>query len=183
MRGDRGAVAQDAVIVCGLGVHRKVQAGALLLLVRAEADRPVHSLPMPYVTRKAYASTATTATSCLPSWARPPPYRRPSVPPVMDSTAKTPMRRVPMTPSTRGTPTTSRESSWFSLNFRLTAYEQTTPAARPMTRAPDRETEPQDGVMATRPATAPEAGPRVGGAARMYGGAPWIRENGRHERS
>lgn len=37
----------------------------------------------------------------------------------------------------------------------------TTPAMAPMAIAPSGEQEPPEGVMATRPATAPEAAPRV----------------------
>ncbi len=70
---DRGAVAQDSVIVGRLGVHRKVQAGVLLLLAGAEAQALSISFPRPYVTVKAYAATTTTARSCLPSGASPPP--------------------------------------------------------------------------------------------------------------
>lgn len=36
-----------------------------------------------------------------------------------------------------------------------------TPAMAPMAIAPSGEQEPPDGVIATRPATAPEAAPRV----------------------
>ncbi len=41
------------------------------------------------------------------------------------------------------------------------ARAQTAPAMRPMAIEPAGETKPQAGVMATRPATAPEAAPRV----------------------
>src|SRR5687768_14578435 len=44
--------------------------------------------------------------------------------------------------------------------FRLVApQKQTTPAARPMIRAPPISTKPEAGVMATRPPTAPEMMP------------------------
>src|SRR5689334_12669089 len=43
------------------------------------------------------------------------------------------------------------------------ANEQTTPAAVPTTAAPIGVTKPQDGVTATRPATTPEAAPKVVG--------------------
>src|SRR6185369_12244361 len=46
-----------------------------------------------------------------------------------------------------------------SLNFRPTANAQPTPAHRPTTRAPSTFTDEQDGVMATRPATMPDAAP------------------------
>lgn len=45
--------------------------------------------------------------------------------------------------------------------MRLTAAAQTAPAIRPIATAPSGLTEPQAGVIATRPATAPEAAPSV----------------------
>lgn len=48
-------------------------------------------------------------------------------------------------------------------SFAPTANEHTTPAASPTTVAPSVLTVPQDGVMATRPATTPEAAPNVVG--------------------
>src|ERR1700754_4738414 len=57
------------------------------------------------------------------------------------------------------TPTTSSESSKPSLYFRPTASAQITPADRPTTKAPTTFTDEQDGVIATRPATTPDAAP------------------------
>ena len=67
--------------------------------------------------------------------------------------------RVPQRPPTRCTPTTSRESSKPNRYFSPTARAQTTPARTPMAIAPSGVTEEQDGVMATRPATTPDAAP------------------------
>src|SRR5579883_1230529 len=72
-----------------------------------------------------------------------------------------PMSRAPTTPPKKWTPMTSRESSRPIRYLRLTARAQTAPATSPITVAPRRFTKPQAGVMATRPATAPEAAPRV----------------------
>src|ERR1700747_1433154 len=48
--------------------------------------------------------------------------------------------------------------------FRLVAdQKQPTPAATPMTSAPPGNTKPEAGVMATRPATAPDAAPSTDG--------------------
>src|SRR5689334_14673466 len=63
-------------------------------------------------------------------------------------------------PPTRWTPTTSSESSNPNLNFNPTARAHNTPAETPMANAPMTSTEPHDGVMATRPATTPDAAPR-----------------------
>lgn len=73
--------------------------------------------------------------------------------------AKRPISTEPIAPPTACTPTTSSESSKPSRYLRLIAAAQTAPAIRPMAIAPSIETEPQAGVMATRPATAPEAAP------------------------
>src|SRR5829696_10108610 len=62
-------------------------------------------------------------------------------------------------PPTRWTPTTSSESSYPSLNLRLTASAQSTPAMAPTRIAPTGLTAEHAGVMATRPATTPEAAP------------------------
>src|SRR5262245_43643766 len=61
------------------------------------------------------------------------------------------------------TPTTSSESSKPNLNFRPTASAQTTPAIAPTASAPSTFTDEQDGVMATSPATMPDAAPSVVG--------------------
>src|SRR3954449_5603596 len=64
-------------------------------------------------------------------------------------------------PPTRWTPTTSSESSKPSRYFIPTAKAQTTPATRPSRIADHGTRNAQAGVMATRPATAPEAKPSV----------------------
>src|SRR6185369_8510247 len=65
----------------------------------------------------------------------------------------------PRIPPTRCTPTTSSESSKPSLYFSPTARAHSTPATTPITSAPTTLTDEQDGVMATRPATMPDAAP------------------------
>src|SRR5690606_27495894 len=54
----------------------------------------------------------------------------------------------------------SRLSSYFSMGLRVTtAQRQANPATSPRTIAPTVPTNPAAGVMATRPATAPDAKP------------------------
>src|SRR5688572_27220547 len=62
------------------------------------------------------------------------------------------------------TPNTSSESSApISFLRPVQPQRQTTPAARPITNAPGMPTLPAAGVIATRPATAPEAAPSIEG--------------------
>src|SRR4029077_7115299 len=62
------------------------------------------------------------------------------------------------------TPNTSSESSAPSSFFNpLTPHRQTKPAAVPMTNAPGMPTLPAAGVIATSPATAPDAAPSIDG--------------------
>src|SRR6185312_10991298 len=77
----------------------------------------------------------------------------------MAALANKPISRVPITPPTRCTPTTSSESSYPNLDFSPTASGQIEPAIKPTKIAPIGVTAPQAGVMATSPATAPEAAP------------------------
>ncbi len=60
-------------------------------------------------------------------------------------------------------PTTSSESSKPKRNLSATARAHSTPAMMPIAIAPSGVTKPHAGVMATRPATAPEAAPSVVG--------------------
>src|SRR5664280_2106654 len=65
-------------------------------------------------------------------------------------------------PPTPCTPKTSSESSAPSSFFSpLTPHRQAKPAAKPTTSAPIRPTLPQAGVIATSPATAPDAAPSI----------------------
>ena len=73
------------------------------------------------------------------------------------------MSRAPSTPPTRWTAPTSSESSRPNLNFSVVHRQQMAPASKPRRIEPIGETKPAAGVMATRPATAPEAAPRVVG--------------------
>src|SRR5687767_6835511 len=78
--------------------------------------------------------------------------------------ANTPVSSAPRMPPTACTPNTSSESSAPSSFFSpLTPHRQTRPEARPMTNAPGMPTLPAAGVIATRPATAPEAAPSMVG--------------------
>src|SRR5450755_2805141 len=74
----------------------------------------------------------------------------------------TPVSSAPTMPPTPCTPNTSSESSAPSIFFSpLTPQKQAKPAARPTTSAPSRPTLPQAGVIATSPATAPDAAPTI----------------------
>src|SRR6185503_2119952 len=77
---------------------------------------------------------------------------------------KIPVSNAPRMLPTACTPKTSSVSSAFSIFFRLeTPHRQTPPAASPITNAPAMPTLPAAGVMATSPATAPEAAPSIEG--------------------
>src|SRR5918995_1871648 len=71
-----------------------------------------------------------------------------------------PRASVPTRPEPRCTPTTSRESSKPYLNFSSTNSAEATPDTRPRPIAAAGLMLAHDGVMATRPATAPDAAPR-----------------------
>src|SRR5690348_16812246 len=76
----------------------------------------------------------------------------------------TPVSSAPRIPPTACTPNTSSESSALSQRFNwFTPHRQTTPAAVPITNAPGMPTLPAAGVIATRPATAPDAAPSMEG--------------------
>src|SRR6476659_3068614 len=77
----------------------------------------------------------------------------------MAALANRPISRVPITPPTRCTPTTSSESSYPNLDLSPPASGQIAPAINPTNIAPIGVTAPQAGVMATSPATAPDAAP------------------------
>src|SRR2546430_2417882 len=77
--------------------------------------------------------------------------------------AKKPIDSEPIQPPTKWTPTTSSESSNLKRYFRLTARAQTAPATRPRITDARGLMKPQDGVIATRPATAPEEAPTMVG--------------------
>src|ERR671934_1015910 len=72
---------------------------------------------------------------------------------------KKPTQSVPTQPPTKCTPTTSSESSKPNRCFRLIASAQSAPAMKPMKIEPIGLTQPAHGVIATRPATAPDAAP------------------------
>src|SRR5215475_1531458 len=69
----------------------------------------------------------------------------------------------PTHPPTKWTPNTSNESSTFIRYLRPTASAQTAPATRPSPTAPSGEMYAHDGVMATKPATAPDDAPTIVG--------------------
>src|SRR5512141_3492859 len=81
------------------------------------------------------------------------------VPPMLKP-LNTPVSNAPRIPPTPWMPNTSSASSAPNSFFRpVTPQKQTTPASAPMAKPPPIPTQPQAGVMATRPATAPEAAP------------------------
>src|SRR6478735_3040263 len=82
--------------------------------------------------------------------------------PPSDCVLNTPVSSAPTIPPTPCTPNTSSESSAPSIFLRpWTPQRQAKPATKPMTIAPIRRTLPAAGVIATRPATAPEAAPSI----------------------
>src|SRR3954470_2821373 len=110
------------------------------------------------------------ASACRPSWVRPPPMNRPLVAPetaemfgLAPMLANRPIHSEPIHPPTKWTPTTSSESSKPNRYLRLTARAQTAPATRPRTTEASGLMNPHDGVIATRPATAPDEAPTMVG--------------------
>src|SRR5258706_12148875 len=76
--------------------------------------------------------------------------------------ANTPVRIAPIVPPAPCTPNASRESSYLNLLFTaVTMKKQPTPATKPINNAGNGLTNPEAGVMATRPATAPEIAPKT----------------------
>ena len=84
--------------------------------------------------------------------------------PPSDGAAKTPVNKAPKIPPTPCTPNTSSESSEPKIFFRpFTPHKQMMPASAPITKAPIGPTKPAAGVIATKPATQPEAPPNTDG--------------------
>src|ERR1700680_475870 len=82
--------------------------------------------------------------------------------PLISLLANTPVSSAPMIPPTPCTPNASSESSYLNACFKdVAAMKQTTPATRPMITAGVGPTKPDAGVMATTPATAPDAMPSM----------------------
>src|SRR5215831_10760690 len=80
--------------------------------------------------------------------------------PLISLLANTPVNSAPIVPPTPCTPNASRESSYPKALFSdVAAKKQRTPAATPITTAGVGPTNPEAGVIATRPATAPDAMP------------------------
>src|SRR5664279_4310503 len=130
----------------------------------------VMTQPRMNATVNEYANTLSAATACLPNRVPPPPKNSPFVAAgLIASVEKKPRYRQPMIPPTRCTPMTSSESSYPSLYFNPTASAQTEPAIRPSRIAVSGVRNAHAGVMATRPATAPEAAPTlVGRPSRIF---------------
>src|SRR5262252_1882514 len=77
---------------------------------------------------------------------------------------KMPVISAPKMPPSAWTPNTSSASSAPIIFLRpVQPQKQTTPTPRPITNAPGMPTLPAAGVIATRPATAPEAAPSIEG--------------------
>ena len=77
------------------------------------------------------------------------------------------MAIAPQVPPMPWTPTTSRLSSYPSFDFRLQAAKQSTPPPTPIRIEETGPTKPAAGVIATSPATAPDAAPRTVGFPRL----------------
>ena len=96
----------------------------------------------------------------MPFWAP----RAPVTAELTLSLANRPVARAPHMPPQAWTPNTSSASSYLlSLLLSWMALKQIGETTRPMIRAAKALTNPQAGVMATRPATAPEARPTAVG--------------------
>src|SRR6478752_2926429 len=79
------------------------------------------------------------------------------------------MSNVPVRPPIMCTPTTSSASSKPNLNFSPTASAHIAPPRKPIASAPRTLTDEQDGVIATKPATMPDAAPNeVGCPSRIF---------------
>src|SRR5882757_6979445 len=75
---------------------------------------------------------------------------------------KMPVSSAPVIPPTACTPNTSSASSFPIIFFKpVTPHRQIGPTTKPITNAPGMPTLPAAGVIATRPATAPEAAPTM----------------------
>src|SRR5215467_12211272 len=74
-----------------------------------------------------------------------------------------PIDSEPIQPPTKWTPKTSSESSTLIRYLSPTASAHTAPATSPSPTAPSGEMYAHDGVMATRPATAPDDAPTIVG--------------------
>src|SRR6267378_5018345 len=84
--------------------------------------------------------------------------------PPSEGALKIPVMSAPKMPPMACTPKTSSESSaLMSLLSPVTPHRHTTPTPRPIANAPEMPTLPAAGVIATRPATAPEAAPSIDG--------------------
>src|SRR6266702_7562572 len=82
--------------------------------------------------------------------------------PLISLLAKTPVSKAPMMPPIQCTPNASSESSYPKALFsEVAARKQMTPATTPMITAGVGPTKPDAGVIATNPATAPDAIPRT----------------------
>ena len=149
-------------VVRRLGVDHQVDAGDLVLLLDPEAHRPVDhpgdAAPRPRTRRRARRAAAEQP-ACRAG--RPRRRRAARRPPVgAAAVASRPMPIVPTRPPTRCTPTTSSESSYPKRYFRPTASAQTTPATTPDHQRAERgHRRRTHGVIATSPATTPEAAP------------------------
>src|SRR5215831_7174327 len=77
---------------------------------------------------------------------------------------KMPVMSAPKMPPRAWTPNTSSASSAPIIFLRpVQPQKQTTPTPKPITNAPGMPTLPAAGVIATRPATAPDAAPSIDG--------------------
>src|SRR5215470_11785577 len=84
--------------------------------------------------------------------------------PPREGSLKMPVDSAPKIPPRAWTPNTSSESSAPIIFFRpVQPQKQMTLTSRPITNAPGMPTLPAAGVIATRPATAPEAAPSIDG--------------------
>src|SRR5690242_7869268 len=118
------------------------------------------------VSTPASTNVTSTAFSCTITWPISPDTERPCVftTELTAVDAKSPVAIAPHVPPTQCTPTTSSASSYvFIFILSEHAYQQSTPATPPTAIDAIGVTNPDAGVIATRPATAPDAAPSIVG--------------------
>src|SRR3990167_7336040 len=124
----------------------QVQAELLLFVAYAQSHRPIHNLENHERSDKSHNRRGQHGDKLDPE--------------LTAFEANRPVANAPHIPPTPWMPTTSSESSYPRRDFTMIAPKQRTPAPAPMRMEEIGPTNPDAGVIATRPATAPLAAPR-----------------------
>src|SRR3972149_10938169 len=133
------------------------------------------TLSITKVTTMANTQVTTTAIICAVNTGPPSsqPNGFPSTKAPVARVAKTPVSRAPKVPPTPCTPKTSSESSYPKRDFSLVqARKHNMPTATPIISAGIGVTNPEAGVMQTKPATTPEHVPKMVGLPRKTHSIP-----------